>query len=88
MEGLCPDERVPGYTEVLPLGGTMPLLLLRELLFSPAGSPLSPRAAAMLKQQIEQERVELMARQGLAVGERDMAQAELQQREKELLRAQ
>ena len=87
-EGLGPDERVPGYTEVFPLGCTMPMLTLSEVPFSPAGSPLSPRAAAVLKQEIEQERVELMAHKGLAEGERDQAQAELQRREKELLRAQ
>lgn len=49
---------------------------------------MSPRAAATVQAQIEQERAKLMAKKGLAEGERDAAQKELHRREQELMRAQ
>ena len=50
--------------------------------------PLSPRAVAAMRAEIERERAELLAKKGLAEGELNRTQQELQRREEELTRAQ
>lgn len=52
-----------------------------------AGS-LSPRSVANMKAEIESERLRLMATKGLAEGERNQAQKDLEEREVELQKAQ
>ena len=52
------------------------------------GSALSPRAAAAMHAEIERQKMELMAKKGLAEDERDKAQKELERRERELTKAQ
>ncbi len=49
---------------------------------------LSPRTVAMMKTEIENEKAKLMATKGLAEGERNKAQKELERREEELQNAQ
>ena len=53
-----------------------------------SAGPLSPRAAAALKQEIEKERAQLMATKDMAESEKNKAQDELTKREKELKSAQ
>ena len=53
-----------------------------------SAGPLSPRAAAALKQEIEKERAQLMATKDMAESEKNKAQDELTKREVELKSAQ
>ena len=57
-------------------------------LASGLSGPLSPRAVAAMRAEIERERAELLAKKGLAEGELNRTQQELQRREEELTRAQ
>ena len=53
-----------------------------------SAGPLSPRAASALKQEIEKERAELMAKKDMAESEKNKAADELSKRESELKSAQ
>lgn len=56
--------------------------------FTESAGSLSPRSVANMKVDIENERARLMATKGLAEGERNDAQKELEEREEELRKAQ
>ena len=62
-------------------------IFINNLSLDSAG-PLSPRAAAALKQEIEKERAQLMATKDMAESEKNKAQDELTKREIELRSAQ
>lgn len=53
-----------------------------------SAGPLSPRAAAALKAEIERERAQLLASKDMAESEKNKAQEELSNRESELKSAQ
>lgn len=53
-----------------------------------SAGPLSPRAAAALKAEIERERAQLLASKDMAESEKNKAQEELSKRESELKTAQ
>ena len=53
-----------------------------------SAGPLSPRAAAALREQIEKERAQLLATKDMAESEKNKAREELSQRESELKSAQ